>query len=250
MILGGNLTRDYPSGWSLGGRFDSSLGLRVGVAQQLYVRCSLGDVNGDGRMDFVLGSDANDRIFIVYGHVLLKNPRLSVETPGQRARVGLSLSVDGEPWEMNLGGDIVDPFRGLWIPYSSMAKVTLSGAPGVKTVTARFRNAFRRESDTVQDTVALDTGPSQVQPLSNRLRSTGRAVVECHMETVGRLRATVWTSEGSPVAELVDEERGPGVWTLEWDGRNRDGKRVAPGVYIFQTEIDGRVERKKILVQG
>lgn len=250
ILLNSHLTRDAPLGWPLGGSFESSLQLRVGAAYQFYLRSALGDVNGDGRKDFLLASDTTDKIYIVFGHVSLRDPHISVETPGQQARVGVSLSVNGEPREMKLGGDIVDSFRDQWIPFKTHQAITLTHALEEKTITAVFRNSLKRESDAAEAKVSLTTGRAGVDLISNRVRPNSRAVIECSLETAGHLRVTLWASDGDRVTVLVDEDRGPGIWTLEWDGRNRDGKRVAPGVYILQTEMDGRVERKKILVQG
>ena len=38
---------------------------------------------------------------------------------------------------------------------------------------------------------------------------------------------------------------GAGRHRFTWDGRDEKGKAVAAGVYIYQVEIDGRVEAKK-----
>ncbi|MBK8575681.1 MAG: FG-GAP repeat protein [Elusimicrobia bacterium] len=253
--LRGILSSQHPEVWQQGDSFSSNFQVDLGGSGYLDTRLAMGDVNGDGLQDLLAARIMNSfyspsQFLIFYGFVPLLNPSVQVAENRGGARINLTLSCDGDPSEMRLGGHIIDDFRDQWIPFKTKHAVTLTPEPGDKTVTAVFRNSLKRESESSETKVALAPGRTGVELISNRVRPDGRAVVECPMETAGRLRVTVWTSDGNRVMDLVDEERGPGVWTLEWDGRNAEGKRVAPGVYILQLDINGHVERTKILVQG
>lgn len=251
--LRGFLSSAHPGVWQKGDTFASNFQVDLFEPAYLDTHLAMGDVNGDGRQDLVVARILNaspSQFLIFYGFVPLLNPRVEAAKSSGGARVTVDLFVDGDPSEMRLGGDILDSLRDQWIPFKSNQFVTLTPSPEEKTITAVFRNSLKRESDVAQAKITLVPGRTGVELISNRVRPNGRAVVECPMETAGRLRASVWSSDGNRVMDLVDEEQSPGVWTLAWDGRNADGKRVSPGVYIMHLEINGHVEEKKILVQG
>ena len=50
---------------------------------------------------------------------------------------------------------------------------------------------------------------------------------------------------GRRVRQVWDGPLGVGSHRFVWDGRDEAGKAVAAGVYIYQVEVDGRVEAKK-----
>ena len=86
---------------------------------------------------------------------------------------------------------------------------------------------------------ALGAGPSPAGStvaitLSN---PTGRAVVA---------RVTVHDLAGRRVATLLDGAAAPGATTLKWNGRDREGRAAASGVYQVRAEIEGRVLARRI----
>ena len=50
---------------------------------------------------------------------------------------------------------------------------------------------------------------------------------------------------GRRVRQVWDGALGAGTHRFVWDGRDEASKAVAAGVYIYQVEVDGRVEAKK-----
>lgn len=106
----------------------------------------------------------------------------------------------------------------------------------------------------VEDAVLLTTGQTPTQSLTNILRvgagSTGRVAVEYHVTEPTRIKASVYDRRGQRLNDLMDEERGIGVWTVEWDGTNKAGRRVSAGIYFLVMESNGHVEKYKIIVQG
>lgn len=255
-FINGHLSSAFSAAWTPGGFIPTSLFVDMNGVGFRYSKFVLGDFNGDGFDDLIVkrtktpfGPPPPSQLVIFYGFPLLLHPAIQVTGRPTPARADLALSVDGEPVEMKLDGDIVDPFRGQWIPFAPAKAVTLSAAPGPKTVSAVFRNALKRESDRVQETLSLNPSGRGVVVVDNRVQRGGRAVVECTLSRPGRLKATVWTAGGERLKDLVDEERGVGVWTVEWDGTNNAGRRVAAGVYILRTEWNDATDQKKILVQ-
>ena len=56
---------------------------------------------------------------------------------------------------------------------------------------------------------------------------------------------TVYDVLGRRVRQVWDGALAVGRHRFVWDGRDAAGKGVAAGVYIYQVEVDGRVEAKK-----
>ena len=50
---------------------------------------------------------------------------------------------------------------------------------------------------------------------------------------------------GRRVRQVWQGPLGAGRHRFVWDGRDEAGKAVAAGVYLYQVEVDGRVEAKK-----
>ena len=51
---------------------------------------------------------------------------------------------------------------------------------------------------------------------------------------------------GQEVRTLVDEEKGPGYYTVTWDGRDESGKEVSSGVYLYRLKVGSIIETKKL----
>jgi hypothetical protein len=229
------LSRDWAEGVSLGSPTLSS----TMINRPLLAG---GDFNGDGFDDVVLGegdlstltnADWTGRIQILYGHVPLTRPSLTLSPPGEGSRWGrATLSVDGAPSEMKLSGDVAASENGRWVPFEARHWVELTGGGGTKIVRAVFRNALRKESDEVSAVTAMEVGERvEVQTVRNRIADGGPGRWDVSLPTGGRLRATVNGPAGTLVRELVDEVYPPGVWPVSWDGRNAGGARVSPGQY-------------------
>lgn len=58
----------------------------------------------------------------------------------------------------------------------------------------------------------------------------------------------VFDLRGALVRRLVNEERGPGSYVAEWDGRNEGGERVTTGVYFYRLSAGDFSETKKMVL--
>ena len=74
--------------------------------------------------------------------------------------------------------------------------------------------------------------PAVVLPLELAMASSGVSL-------------TVYDVLGRRVRQVWQGPLGAGSHWFTWDGRDEAGKVVAAGVYIYQVEVDGRVEAKK-----
>ena len=68
------------------------------------------------------------------------------------------------------------------------------------------------------------------------------------MREAGRARALVIDAAGRRVAEVLDQELGPGTYGATWDGVDRAGRRVNPGVYFVHLDLPGYRSAKRVVI--
>ncbi len=59
---------------------------------------------------------------------------------------------------------------------------------------------------------------------------------------------TIYDVAGARVRELVNEHRGPGSWSVQWNGDDDRGQRVASGVYFYRMRAGDFVETRKMVL--
>lgn len=76
--------------------------------------------------------------------------------------------------------------------------------------------------------------------------SRGRAALGLEVPAGARqARVAVYDARGRHVQTLFDGGIAPGTRRLEWDGRDRGGRRAAAGIYFVRAQVDGteRIQR-------
>ncbi len=59
----------------------------------------------------------------------------------------------------------------------------------------------------------------------------------------------IYNAAGQKLKTLVDEQREPGDYSVNWNGDTESGKKAASGVYFYQLQIDDqKPETKKMLL--
>lgn len=215
-----------------------------------------GDVNSDGVTDLVAyeavypGYSPSSLNFL-YGFRPLTHPTIRVrERTPHGLRVTLDLYADGVPTEVYLSGALAAEDQGRWRLFQSVMSVSLSPEKGEKTIQALYRNAFGRQSETCSDTVSFAVDQTKTEPFTNILSPGGQVSVNCSLTESSQVKAEVYDREGTVIAVLLDETRGPGVWPVVWDGKNAAGQKVAPGLFMIVVKVNGHADIHKILVQG
>lgn len=242
-----HLTSSY-STWPA---FPSSFGdpaLRI-ISGNTLSNPTLGDLNNDGHADIVFAEHWGS-IYVVYGFRPLTRPSLVVSSPEvETTRVTVTLSVDGDPTEMKFSGGLADTNKDQWIPFQTTKSLTLSPLAGPKTLNVRFRNSLGRESEMAAGMVTLHVEDERAEVATNLVTADQPAKIECRMNAPGKLKAYVVSRMGQKIVDLMDLERDVGVWPVEWNGTNSEGRRVTPGVYILMIELGDQKLRAKVLVR-
>jgi flagellar hook assembly protein FlgD len=60
----------------------------------------------------------------------------------------------------------------------------------------------------------------------------------------------IFNLAGQQVATLAQGAREAGTYTVNWDGRDDDGRTLASGVYLYRLRVGdgGQVETRKLLM--
>ncbi len=213
---------------------------------------SLGDINGDGKKDLVVTPEGgpSGSVGIIYGYHPLDNPAIHVQIPMALPQAVLELSVEGDPKEMNLSGDFLENTNGKWVPFQRTVPVTLTQTSGEKHLRVLFRNSFGRTSSSAVQNVLVEPGFPRLEVVHNDFELGGPKVrIDCHLLTSARVKASLFDQAGVFLGQMMDSTLAPGVWPIEWDGKNSTGQSVSPGVYYMSIDIEGRIEKKKILLR-
>lgn len=62
------------------------------------------------------------------------------------------------------------------------------------------------------------------------------------------IRISVYDIQGGIVCRLVDSIKKPGIYSVEWNGRDSAGKSVSSGVYLYKLQADSYVKTRKMLL--
>ncbi len=72
--------------------------------------------------------------------------------------------------------------------------------------------------------------------------------IRLHLPEAGRVNLSVYDISGRLVTVLENGYLEAGTHTLAWDGRDRSGNEVGPGVYFARLEADRRVATRKMVL--
>lgn len=62
------------------------------------------------------------------------------------------------------------------------------------------------------------------------------------------VRLTVYDLRGREVIRLVEATQAGGFYSVQWDGSDREGRKVASGVYFYRLEAGGRSTVRKMVI--
>ena len=131
---------------------------------------------------------------------------------------------------------------GIW----GLAEMTVSDK-AENTLRADFTEIVRFEVETASaKPVALADGPQLQQNAPNPFNS--QTVIPYFLLEPGAARLEVFALTGQRVAVLNEGQQQAGHYRLHWDGRDREGRPLASGVYLYRLVTAESVLTRKLIL--
>ncbi len=109
-------------------------------------------------------------------------------------------------------------------------------------------------TSTIIDGVIEDSGPGIDIPPKYSLSVNypnpfNPSTTICYaLPRVGTVSLKVYNSVGQIIKTLVDDERQPGYYQIDWDGTNQNGLQVASGIYFYRIQADNFSKSRKMIL--
>jgi len=66
--------------------------------------------------------------------------------------------------------------------------------------------------------------------------------------TTGMVNLTIYNTMGQEVRQLVNKKQSPGLYRLEWDGKNNSAIPTGSGVYLLRMHVNGQAKTMKMIM--
>ncbi|MBI5727147.1 MAG: T9SS type A sorting domain-containing protein, partial [Ignavibacteriales bacterium] len=175
---------------------------------------------------------------------------------GNENNVGFN-SVDGYPKDMSFKFPAVNSFD--WTPYSF--DFTVPNTPDAKALEIRL-HIYSRFTGTVyfddlqitnlsivsgtQYADAIPTNFTVFQNYPNPFNPSTR--ISYSIPTATNVTIKVYDMLGNEVITLLNEEQTQGMHTMNWNGVNAQGSKVATGTYIYSVKAGNQQTHKKMIL--
>lgn len=204
-----------------------------------------------------------DRQMLRVAHVPIRDPQQGTvpvrATVDDRSEAGLTAvelhyRFAGEGWVTasmaNTTGDeweawIPEPSQSTTVDYYVHAEDATGRQAGMPRVEPAHWYSFAVDPGAV--TAAADVaGDADTRAFPNPFRESTRFSFE--LRFADQVQLTVYDVRGRVVRRLADGTLGAGPHAIDWDGRNEDGRSVAPGKYWFRLKAAGLVYTRPVVV--
>ncbi|MFQ6041511.1 MAG: hypothetical protein ACE5PV_11695, partial [Candidatus Poribacteria bacterium] len=147
--------------------------------------------------------------------------------------------------EMFISGDVVNDSNTFnWIPYAPTQKVILQKGDGEKSVSAKFRNSMKLESDSVEDSIILDSTPPVISAVQSQ-DLDNPADNDNHYHSSQKIKIIVKTSESGLTGNIQiksgSQNYNSGIQQLDDEG---------DGAYSYLWDTTGLLEAKDYRVEA
>ncbi len=86
-------------------------------------------------------------------------------------------------------------------------------------------------------------GNNMINPLKGEY-----CIIKTKVDESARVRIIIYDKRIKVVANLIDEQKDPGVYEVKWYGRNSVGDILSEGVYFVYIQIGSQVIKKNVII--
>ena len=185
--------------------------------------------------------------------VVLGNPSLAADAQGMTIRYN-----DDKSGKMKVLVHFTNPYAGnriesgyaemIQIPLLAKEKIIAGNKEQLKITLANFSTdaAAKVEVDGVDTPTELPTSFSLAQNYPNPFNPT--TTIEFSIASHKYVNLEIYNILGQQVKSLIDKSMPAGAYSIDWDATNRQGGRVASGVYLYRLTVDDNTQSKKMLL--
>ena len=74
------------------------------------------------------------------------------------------------------------------------------------------------------------------------------AIISYSIGEISDVKLTIYDISGREVINLVNTQHMPGIYRVEWNGRNNNNIPVSSGVYFYRLEAEGFEQTNKMTI--
>ena len=130
--------------------------------------------------------------------------------------------------------------QGLWRKFGDVFSGAYNLLLKSENITIDYVDAIEETEEIVVSSFSLDQNyPNPFNPTTT---------IGFTLSKASQTNLTIFDVLGREVAVLTDELRNAGTHTIEWDGKNKNGKQVPTGIYFYRLQTNEGVLSKKMLL--
>ena len=73
-------------------------------------------------------------------------------------------------------------------------------------------------------------------------------MIEFEVTSLDHINIAIFDLKGNLVLDLVDKTFAPGGYSIVWDGKNKNGKSMPSGIYMYQYVSSTNITSKQMLL--
>jgi hypothetical protein len=128
---------------------------------------------------------------------------------------------------------------------STMQEATLVNV----TMPSEYSGIDFNLSTAVEDEEEIDQRPSEFELYQNYPNPFNpETKIEYTLKKTGHVTLYIYNILGEKVKTLLDQDQPAGLYRIDWDGKNDNGKFVPSGLYLYKLEVNGFSEAKRMLL--